>query len=308
MNETRLKAALRFGVFVALYLFFVSVVAWVVAPPAQGLPISPVFRTLLQNVAVGLAAVVLATAFVLRAVEERSLSFVGLGREPGWAREFGSGFLLGLLMIGLIVFLLCASGHLHFSAADVPSREAVRRLAVLLVIFLLGALHEELLFRGYPFQRLVEALGAPLAILLLAALFGAVHSGNPHASVLGAINTALVGVLFALAYLRTARLWLPIGLHWSWNFFEAASGLPVSGITIDQLPWAAQVSGRAVFHGAGYGPEASLPATVVIVAVTVLLLVRNPPAAPSVQTSVHECSPQNPDSSGANGSDRPAAG
>jgi membrane protease YdiL (CAAX protease family) len=276
IDQTRLSAALRFSVFVPLYLLFAFLAAWVAVPLARSLGIAPLTQTLLETVAVGFTAAALATALLLGAVDDRPLSYIGLGFSAGWGRQLAAGFLLGAGMIGVIVLSFWATGHLHYVPSSATAGGIARRIVWIFVLFLFGALHEELLFRGYPFQRLIEVVGAPVAVVLLAAGFGAIHTGNPHTSILGAINTALVGILFAVAYLRTARLWLPIGLHWSWNFLEGASGLPVSGITIDQLPWAAEVSGRTLFHGGAYGPEASLPATLVIVAVTVVLLSRRP--------------------------------
>ena len=155
------------------------------------------------------------------------------------------------------------------------------------MVFFAGAAHEEMVSRGYPFQRLMEVLGAPLAVVGQAAIFAGLHHWNPHSNLMGTINTMLVGILFALAYLQTRQLWLPIGLHWSWNFFEAAFGLPVSGITIEQMPLSAEVRGPELVHGGGYGPEAGLAASVVIAAVTVALILRGRrPAAPALPGGV----------------------
>ena len=225
-------------------------------------------------VMVGMLAVAMATWFMLGAVDHQPLSFVGLGREPGWLSQLGGGFLLGLAMIGAVVLLEWATGHLRVVPTGVSAATGAARLLLFSVVFLIGALHEELLARGYPFQRLLEVLGTPAAILVQGAIFAALHYHNPQASLMGSINTMLVGILLALAYLRTGRLWLPIGLHWGWNFFEAAFGFPVSGIRIEGGPMLAKVSGPELFHGGGYGPEASLPACLVISAVTVALALR----------------------------------
>ena len=274
-RQTRLNAALRFGIFILLYLCFVLLSAWVAVPLVRSLPVSSATGTMLQTVAAGLTAVLAATLLLLAGLDDRPPAYIGLGRAPGWLAELSCGFVLGAALIGVIVLVLGVSGHLRYEAGPAGVGRGALRLAAVLGIFLLGALHEELLFRGYPFQRLIEVMGAPAAVLLLAAAFGAVHSGNPHASIPGALNTALVGILFSLAYLKTARLWLPIGLHWGWNFSEGASGLPVSGITIDALPWSARVSGAEWLQGGGYGPEASLTATAVIGAAILAFLLRN---------------------------------
>ena len=108
--------------------------------------------------------------------------------------------------------------------------------------------------------------GPAASIILLSILFGAVHRANPGASAAGLLNTVIVGVLLALAYLRTRRLWLPIGIHWGWNLAEASWGFPVSGIKIEGMPLVAVSSGHPLITGGAYGPEASLVGTLVIVA------------------------------------------
>ena len=80
-----------------------------------------------------------------------------------------------------------------------------------------GSLAEELMFRGYPFQRLVEAIGAGGAIVVFSVLFGVVHLMNPGANPWGLLNTVVIGVVLSVAYLRTRALWLPWGIHFAWN-------------------------------------------------------------------------------------------
>jgi membrane protease YdiL (CAAX protease family) len=147
----------------------------------------------------------------------------------------------------------------------------VRTIAhqVLVIVLLLGgALLEELAFRGYPFQRLVEAIRPVGAIVVLSIFFGAVHLQNPGAQgffSLGFFNTILVGVLFAYAYLRTRTLWLPIGMHFGWNLFlGVVYGLPVSGIRDFSLVLRTTARGSRFLTGGGYGIEASLPGTLVL--------------------------------------------
>ena len=268
----RLRAAWRFFLFVLLYVLSAWVVMGLLPFPAS--PPTANLQFVLFSVIAGLLAVAMATWFMLGAVEHRPLSFVGLGGEPGWLSQLAGGFLLGLAMIGGVALLQWATGHLRVIPSGIPVADGVARLLLFFFVFLAGAVHEELLARGYPFQRLLEVLGTPSAVLVQGAIFAALHYSNPSASLVGTVNTMLVGILFAVAYLRTGRLWLPIGLHWGWNFFEAAFGFPVSGIRIVCGPLLAEVSGAELLHGGGYGPEASVPATLVILAVTVALILR----------------------------------
>ncbi|HWR37055.1 MAG TPA: type II CAAX endopeptidase family protein [Clostridia bacterium] len=187
-----------------------------------------------------------------------------LGRRAG--KDFVIGAALGFGMIALAVLAIAAFGDLEFRT--VLNASTLRRGMAVIVLLLAGALLEELMFRGYPFQRLVESTGATGAILVFSVLFGAAHLGNPNAGGIlswGMFNTIAVGVLFAIAYLRFGSLWLPWGLHFAWNFsLGVLFGLPVSGLRDFSFIVRTQASGPKLLTGGGYGIEASLTGAVVI--------------------------------------------
>jgi CAAX protease family protein len=128
---------------------------------------------------------------------------------------------------------------------------------------------EELSFRGYPFQKLTESCGAFWAIVLLSAVFAALHLGNPDAGgwrSWGFFNTIAVGIIFSLARIRSGSLWLSFGLHFSWNFFQGiVFGLPVSGLREFNTLVQASAQGPHWLTGGAYGPEASASCSLVLV-------------------------------------------
>ena len=68
----------------------------------------------------------------------------------------------------------------------------------------------------------------------------------------------LSGLFLAYAYIRTRQLWLPIGLHLGWNFFEGSIfGFPVSGQYFYQVI-RQTVSGPDLITGGAFGPEGGL--------------------------------------------------
>jgi hypothetical protein len=140
------------------------------------------------------------------------------------------------------------------------------RAAIVLGVLISGALAEELMFRGYPFQQLVEGIGATGAIVVFSVLFGVVHLLNPGATVWGLINTVAIGVLLAIAYLRTRALWLPWGIHFAWNMvLGLILGLPVSGLRLFNVAVHATARGPRWLTGGSYGIEASAPGAFAIV-------------------------------------------
>ena len=136
---------------------------------------------------------------------------------------------------------------------------------------MLAPLAEELLFRGYLFQRLESGLGAGPALGLLGLLFAALHWGNPGMAGLtrawASLNIALAGILLGLCYLRTRSLALPIGLHLGWNWTQGSLlGFGVSGIHHPGW-WTPVWHGRPAWVvGGSFGLEASLICTVVCAA------------------------------------------
>jgi uncharacterized protein len=143
-----------------------------------------------------------------------------------------------------------------------------------LVFFGIAAAWEEALFRGYPFQVLVEGIGAWPAIVITSALFAWAHGQNPEVTTLALLNIFLAGVLLALAYLRTRSLWFATALHLGWNWAMAFwFDLPVSGLTAFDTPGYSGVAvGPEWWTGGAFGPEAGLAATVVLITGIVWLL------------------------------------
>ncbi|OGO80167.1 MAG: hypothetical protein A3K41_03580 [Chloroflexi bacterium RIFOXYD12_FULL_57_15] len=120
------------------------------------------------------------------------------------------------------------------------------------------AWNEELLSRGYHLQTLASGTNLFWGVLLSSAVFGALHLGNPNATWVSAAGIFLAGLFLAYGYLRTGQLWLSIGLHIGWNFFEGVVfGFPVSGLDIYPLT-RIQVQGPEMWTGGAFGPEAGL--------------------------------------------------
>ena len=197
-------------------------------------------------------------------VGDHRLAAQGLPISKGWALHFGVGCAIGLLLVIVAVVPIAIWGTLSFRTAFTSFNMA--RATIVLGVLISGALAEELMFRGYPFQRLVEGIGAPGAIVVFSVLFGVVHLSNPGASVWGLINTVAIGVLLSLAYLRTNALWLPWGIHFAWNtVLGLILGLPVSGLRLFNVMVHATAIGPKWLTGGSYGIEASASGAVAIV-------------------------------------------
>lgn len=117
---------------------------------------------------------------------------------------------------------------------------------------------EEFIMRSLLLSGLLLALRgrAPLAIGISAVAFGLIHLSNPGASALSVIGNTLGGAIYGMAFIVARSLWLPIGLHFAWNFTQGPLlGFPVSGIDAGGLQRIAD-AGPAWLTGGAYGPEA----------------------------------------------------
>ena len=213
-------------------------------------------------------------AFFTRIFEQRSFGSAGMALSGRWKAELTLGLAISTLMILAVAALEWALGAAKFSWSGGGPASLALWGGGGFVVLAIAATNEEIMFRGYPFQRMVESIGPLGAILILSVLFGSIHLGNPNSTWVGAANTALVGIPFSVAYLRTRMLWLPIGMHFAWNIVQGfVLGLPLSGISFPVALLRAEVTGPVTLTGGAYGPEAGLLATGVIVLATGYLAV-----------------------------------
>ncbi len=211
---------------------------------------------------VGLCATGLfANLLTMRVFDRRPLTDLGLGVSSASARNFFVGVLFGggAAVLMLLAPLLAGTGHLVLRQR---SEFTWPGLIFYLVALLVAAVGEEMIFRGYAFQLLVEKMGAFATILPVSIIFGLTHSSNPNATPLGIANTAIWGVLLGYAFLRSRDLWLPIGLHYGWNAVLPLFGVNLSGLTIDVTRYMYQWDLRPIWSGGAYGPEGGLLATI----------------------------------------------
>jgi membrane protease YdiL (CAAX protease family) len=190
--------------------------------------------------------------WVVRRTEHRPVTELA---GPGAGLAFGRGALAGVALCGLVIANIALLGDYEVRGwGSVPA-------AVGLVGFMAAAaVTEELLFRGVLFRIVEERTGTWIALALTGVLFGLVHLFNADATLWGAIAIAIeAGGLLTSAYVATRKLWLPIGLHFGWNFAMAGIfGAEVSGNGTPQGLLDAATSGPVAITGGSFGPEGSL--------------------------------------------------
>ncbi len=232
--------------------------------------------------------ILLALGFTLAAwrwIEGRPFEDLGWGRRESARRAFGLGGAVGAIS-PVVVF---AGGlALWAFASSVPgelpgARGTVNALLWLVLSCGLAPLLEEIWYRGYLLKVLTTSWGMWPAIATSGIVFGGIHLLNPNASLLGAFNIMLMGVMACLGVIVTGSLWFAIAEHALWNLTQFfLLGLPNSGFdarTLGIEGWtilSSRANDPTLVSGGSFGIEASVLTTVAEL-LLILYLVRRLP-------------------------------
>ncbi len=208
----------------------------------------------------GQLAILVAATVICQRLRRKPLPDVTGQWDWRWLAEFAVGGAVGAALMGVGGFFLFAGGWISFQ----PSLAGWAVFGGGFLGMAGVAATEELLFRGFLFQRLIDGLGAWPAQILIGGLFLLTHLDNPGMT--GAVklwagaNIFFASILFGLCYLRTQSLAMPIGLHLMANTMQGpVLGFGVSGNAEAGL-LAPQLAGAPVWlTGGAFGLEASLP-------------------------------------------------
>ncbi len=189
-------------------------------------------------------------------IERRNVS--ELSFSSAW-QELASGALIGAMLFSTTIGLIWVLGFYHISGINEWSV-----ITPWLVLSIVSSISEELLIRGILFRIMEESLGTWIALGITALIFGLLHLGNPNATLWGAIAISIeAGVMLAAAFVYTRRLWLPIAIHFAWNFTQGAIfGVTVSGNEAKGV-FQSTLSGPTLLSGGDFGAEASIFAVVI---------------------------------------------
>ncbi|MDR5659978.1 CPBP family intramembrane glutamic endopeptidase [Serpentinicella sp. ANB-PHB4] len=141
-----------------------------------------------------------------------------------------------------------------------------------IILFMGVAINEEFLSRGYLHGLIKRDYGVKATVIVNSILFALLHLGNPSIlqSPIPLLNLFLAGVLFAIAREVTGGLWVPIGIHFTWNLFLGnVYGFAVSGLDIGKSFIEIDIAGHHLLSGGDFGAEGSIITSMVIVLFTV---------------------------------------
>lgn len=216
------------------------------------------------QIVLGLAGICVYLAWG-RIIERREVTELS---TPGMAREWAIGALCGAWLYTASTVVLMVLG-----IYKVEGLNPVSFMLPAVALAIKSGIFEELIFRGVLFRSTEAMFGSWVGILVSSAAFGFVHLMNPDATIGGATYIAIeAGLLLSAAYLVTRRLWICMGFHMAWNYFQSAvfSGV-VSGAVADPGLFKASIEGPEWLTGGSFGMEHSVVALLLCTTTGIIL-------------------------------------
>ena len=185
--------------------------------------------------------------------------------------ETGKGFILGIIYFILVAGTIAMAGCYRIKDTSFDFMLQIRALSM----FFLTAACEEIIFRGILFKMIDEQFNTVVAFAVSAIFFGAVHLANPGATWWAGLAIAIeAGIMLSAAYKYSGTLWMPIGIHWAWNYMQGnILGFAVSGGNAGESIFIPEITGPDIITGGPFGAEASIVAVIIGSILSVLLIV-----------------------------------
>lgn len=207
-------------------------------------------------------AITLSVFIARRLLDRRSIKSLGLSINWQALVDLLVGFIIAGFMMSLIFLIEWAVGWLRIDGFA-WQKNSISWVAVdtiyMLVIFILVGWQEELSARGYQLINLADGLNLFWGVIFSSIIFAVLHMSNPNFSFNALLGLFVSGLFLAYGYLATRQLWLSIGLHIGWNFFEGTVlGFEVSGVAGWPRLIYQTVNGNPFITGGKFGPEAGL--------------------------------------------------
>ena len=194
---------------------------------------------------------------------------IGEFSSKGIKKNILLGLLIGTALQGLTILVICVWGKFQIISIN-PFSYIITPFAVAFSV----AIFEEILLRGIVFRIIEEKLGSYISLAISAIIFGAAHLLNPDSSLISTLCIGIVGFMFGAAYIYSRSLWLPIAIHFSWNFVQSGIfGAITSGNEKTSSLFNTNISGDNLITGGAFGPEGTIQATIFWLLVSVILIV-----------------------------------
>lgn len=222
------------------------------------------YRNLLKGLFVSTSCI-LSYIFFFKKYDKRVITEFA---PKGLAKNLFTGITIGFVLQSLTILVMFLDGNY-----SILKFNPISFILIPFAIMFTVAIIEEILVRGIIFRIMEEKLGSYISLSISSVLFGVLHLANPHGTLISAICIMTAGFLFGAAFIYSRNLWMPIAIHFAWNFTQSGIyGAITSGNEKTNSLVEAQIQGPEFITGGAFGPEGSIQAIVFCAVATILLL------------------------------------
>ena len=180
-----------------------------------------------------------------------------------------TGFLTGILLQTLFILVIYIAGT--YSIVHVNSAST---LIAPFAFALTAGFVAEIIIIGIVFRLLEKQTGTAIALSIFILLFALLHIKTNGATFVSVSATAMqAGFMLPAAYVFSRSLWLPIFLHFGWDFAEPGifGGInPSSSLTHGLLT--SKIAGNSLLTGGETGPQDSLTSLLLCLLLGIIFL------------------------------------
>ncbi|WP_242850445.1 CPBP family intramembrane glutamic endopeptidase [Clostridium botulinum] len=208
---------------------------------------------------------VFSTIFLLlKAFDNKSIRDIGLRDLKKNYKYIIYGLILGAVSITGI-FLISLMGKFIVLDNSLKKPSINKYIIIDILLFILVGINEEVLCRGY-ILNVLDIKKKPIrSSIISSVIFSLLHILNPNVKIIGMINIFLIGLLFSYMYINSKNLWMSIGYHITWNYFQGnVFGFPVSGQNQFSSIYSIKYIKESIITGGEFGPEAGILVTLII--------------------------------------------
>jgi len=223
------------------------------------------FRNLFKSLIASTSVILVYISFY-RKYEKREVTELSSKRL---FRNIAFGILLGTALQCLTMGVIYIFGDM-----ELISTNSFSTILTPFSIAFSVAIFEEILLRGIIFRITEERFGSHISLLISAIIFGGVHLLNPGSTIISSVCIGLVGFIFGALFIYSRNLWLPIAVHFSWNFVQSGIfGAVTSGNDKTSSLFNFNITGSELITGGAFGPEGTIQATLLWLVVAIVLMI-----------------------------------
>ncbi|WP_133015473.1 CPBP family intramembrane glutamic endopeptidase [Clostridium cuniculi] len=205
---------------------------------------------------------IISCIIIWKLFEKKKINKMGITSIKKGYKELAIGLVLGAITMSIVAVIIIAIGDVKL-VNPISKPQVSISLLYGLIGFIFVGFGEEILSRGYIMSVLKQTRNKWLILIGPALIFAALHLGNEGIDVLAFINLFLLGVLFAYMFMKSKNIWMAIGYHITWNYFQGYIwGFEVSGISVNGLYKVENVTNN-IINGGAFGPEGGIIVTIV---------------------------------------------